>query len=104
MNLKRPVLRGVRVGQKIVVFCCFCDQCHIHSYSENDAAQGAVHRDAHCRPEANSPFKETGYYVATLESLGTDGALLVPTAQRAARQRQRRGAGGPNPPWRRSAC
>ena len=64
-----PILRGFvkkdnNNGLLVLdVFCPFCDSWHRHGYDKEDKNIPS-HRAAHCIYGKESPFKNTGYYIA----------------------------------------
>jgi hypothetical protein len=47
----------------ISVWCPFCREQHLHGWDPGYGSTHAEHRTAHCS-NAESPFKETGYYIS----------------------------------------
>ncbi|MBW2050553.1 MAG: hypothetical protein JRJ09_18810 [Deltaproteobacteria bacterium] len=63
MKNKIPVVKCFRSGETTVKFWCpFCEEWHVHGFTEDVTVRGKSHRLAHCRV-AESPFKVRGYYL-----------------------------------------
>ncbi len=61
--LPTPALRAERHNAaQVRAWCPFCGRWHLHGWPE-DGPDRAGHRAAHCPPESQSPFRDTGYYL-----------------------------------------
>ena len=75
-----PVLKGFLIkGNKIKVWCPYCNNWHIHTYTHWelepwDIEKFGSSRTAHC--SKNSPFGERGYIIKRFSQDEIRGAIL----------------------------